>query len=137
MKDSVSLCRKLTGGVKPHLESKPLSPALGPIRTWAALQSSISPGEGLLLLQWDHTAKAVKVLAALGHHTHQRCSQHPAQLSRARAGLWSSPLHWHSCKHRFKFMCSNLLCLQVSFQCLSYPRAWAAWIFNYSDIVFS
>lgn len=34
-------------------------------------------------------------------------------------------------------MCSNLLCLQVSFQYLSYTRAWAAWIFNYSDIVFS
>lgn len=51
MKDSADLCRKLAGGLTPHLKSRPLNPALGPIRTRIALQSSISPGEGLLLLQ--------------------------------------------------------------------------------------
>lgn len=95
MKDSADLCRKLAGGLTPHLKSRPLNPALGPIRTRIALQSSISPGEGLLLLQWDNTAEVVKdyyrVLVTLDHHTHQRCSQHPPQLSRAG----SSPPHWH------------------------------------------
>lgn len=98
MKDSADLCRKLTGGLTPRLESKPLNPALGPIRTRIALQSSISPGEGLLLLLLN-TAEVVKdyygALVTLDHHAHQRCSQHPPQLSRARAGLCSSPPHWH------------------------------------------
>lgn len=133
MKDSADLCRKLAGGLTPHLESRPLSPSLGPIRTWIELQSSISPGEGLLLLQWDNTAN--RVLVALDHHTHQRCSQHPPQLLKARA--FTTPLALNSCKHRFQFICNNLLCLQVLFQYLSYTRAWTAWVFNYSDIMFS
>lgn len=93
-------CRKLTGGLTPAIWSQdPWALLWDPSWTWTELQSSISPGQGLLLLQWDNTAKVFRecyrVLVALDHHTHQRCSQHPPQLSKARAGLWSSPPHWH------------------------------------------
>lgn len=98
MKDSADLCRKLTGGLAPHLESRPLSPALVPIRTRIAVQSSISPGEGLLLLQRDNSAKVVKdfyrVLVTVDHHTPEMLPA-PTSALKGKGRAVISPPHWH------------------------------------------
>lgn len=70
-------------------------------------------------------------------HTRDALSIHLSSQGQGQGCGITTPLALSSCKHWFKFMCNNLPCLQVLLQYLSYTRAWAAWIFNYSDIKFS